>query len=95
MKLLSIFILGAILLCDANAEDKPFAQDKQVSFIATSQLPQIVHAYKQMGFNYNRSNNECKTIGETLFVGYTMTPSQRAYTIKFCLNLVQREYDRQ
>ena len=95
MKLLLAFLLSTILLCSLKAEDKPFSNDKQVSFIATSQLPRIAHAYRQMGFSYNRSNNECKTIGDTLLVGYTMTPSQRAYIIKFCLNLVREEYGEQ
>ncbi len=93
MKLLSAFLLSIILLCNLEAEDKPFANDKQVAHIVTSQLPQIVQVYKEMGFSYNRSNNECQTIGNTLFFGYTMTPSQRVYVVKFCLNLVQKEYN--
>ena len=90
MKFFTSVFFSTILLTNAIA--KPLASDKYVSFIATSQLVGIVKSFKRLGFSHNRANNECAIISNTLFVDYEMTPNQKAYIVRFCLDIVREKY---
>ncbi len=93
-----IFLLCLLIITSAyaiNGQNKPFASNAMVSHVVTKMLPEITLVFKQMGFNYNRSNKECTTVQNSLFYGYYLRPSQNAYFIKACLKLVKGVYHAQ